>query len=479
MTNVQRILLFLTLKPVKLGLVPRTGLAGVMRGARRRGRLRRAPRRAVLATAPFRLCFQIRPASPRRAARCGRGAPRLLSAAAELTREASFRNSHQPRAMRQRHWLQCWLPLAPLAFAAQATPWWKKAVVRHVREVGAQPSTRETQAYATMFYGETRGRSFDGVKALVHSIRAVDEYRPIVLMLPVDRGVVDQPEADANLVCLQRAVPNVLLQRVPRATIFRNTSKVCVQKSSCGRMGGRSYTWTYSKFALWNLTSWSRILYLDIDMLVLQSLESIFETPLGTTDSLVAASLTIRSKLAKGLDERPCGSYRLGSGSKAYNTGLLLLQPSHIMAARLARELGHAVWSSKSPCKSDQTLFNKWFVPNHVRCLPYSVNCREPRVLNATDVPSPNGVVSRLSRCLEAMPRNDAERRQRELEARKGEPVMGNSLSSPYTVHFACISKPWLPQNEHDVFARKWRWHLATVDDKMAAVKDEGRKRRR
>ena len=203
---------------------------------------------------------------------------------------------------------------------------------------------------------------------------------------------------------------------------------------------------------LWGLTRWSRLLYLDIDLLAVRSLEPIWRLRIGVEGALVAASYAIRAKTYKGVAEASCGLLR--PGNLAYNTGLVLLQPSTHLARALDLQM-RLRWSKryKSACASDQTYFNTVFV-GHTRCLAYSSNCRDPQFLNQSAAPDPRSDVSVLSRCLEPLgvgggwPSVDAGAPQT-----KDPPPL---LRMPFTVHFACQSKPWLPANQHLFFVRNF-----------------------
>ena len=93
--------------------------------------------------------------------------------------------------------------------------------------------------------------------------------------------------------------------------------------------------------------------------------------------------------------------------------------------------------------------------------------------------PDSSSQLSKLTRCLEPMPRSEEEGRLRDLEAQTGEVNQSNmeQLQTPYVVHFACNTKPWLQGNQGLFFARKWLSHLALVEERMAAVRQlaEGR----
>ena len=78
-------------------------------------------------------------------------------------------------------------------------------------------------------------------------------------------------------------------------------------------------------------------------------------------------------------------------------------------------------------------------------------------MLNDDILATPN--LTRLTRCLE--PTGEA-------NASSAPP-----MDTPYAVHFACNSKPWLPHNQGLFFARAWLRHLAAVNARIAAASGE------
>ena len=205
-------------------------------------------------------------------------------------------------------------------------------------------------------------------------------------------------------------------------------------------------------------------MYLDIDLLVTRSLEEVWQVRIGTERALVAASYVIRSKTDRGIFEASCGYLR--PGNMGYNTGLMLLQPSRALTTYLAHAMDQWKRKFKSPCRSDQTYFNTMF-QWYTRCVSYSANCRDPRFVNTTSPPDPNASVSVLSRCLEPIADVGVDASTR------------TPLATPFTVHFACGSKPWLPENRHSYFARVWQQHLDAVNPRWTRQQHNQQRQRR
>eukprot|EP00322_Chrysochromulina_rotalis_P029934 CAMPEP_0115879346 /NCGR_PEP_ID=MMETSP0287-20121206/27269_1 /TAXON_ID=412157 /ORGANISM="Chrysochromulina rotalis, Strain UIO044" /LENGTH=147 /DNA_ID=CAMNT_0003335045 /DNA_START=72 /DNA_END=512 /DNA_ORIENTATION=+ len=114
------------------------------------------------------------------------------------------------------------------------------------------------------------------------------------------------------------------------------------------------------------------------------------------------------------------------------------------------RLLAAASRGRNNPCRGDQTLFQPWFSRRHTRCMPHSLNCRDPRLqADGTDE------AATLSRCLD----DDRGRR---------------SLAMPHVMHFACGTMP--RPNTADflanatIYARAWLTHLDRARAHIAAM---------
>lgn len=317
---------------------------------------------------------------------------------------------------------------------------------------------------------------------MVQSVRAFDTQREFVVMTAVPEAelhVAAPATVDTNLQQLQRAFAPLLFEAVPFLSIFNRPNKTCLSMSlgGCGMgtakayaSGSRpptkqhydSYVFSYTKFAMWNLTSFDKIFYLDNDVLVMQSLEGLWAAPLGTRN-LAAAAMAIRASTYKGVSEYRCnpdGSLPKGvnSGHVKFNAGVQMLEPSALLYAAI-RRLMRNQWmhSYKTPCTSDQRYWNILLAKNRMHCWPLSANCRDPQFIERQSSPDPNAPVSKLSRCLESAP-----------------PLNGTLqiMLVPYMVHMACNSKPWLPKNKETFFAVEWRRHLDSANRKLRIAAD-------
>ena len=322
----------------------------------------------------------------------------------------------------------------------------------------AQPPNASSEAYATMWFGDPSGRAFDGLKAMIHSVRAHDVQRTfLILTLAVDLSAARAAAAPvlgdgrANpLRQLAQSFGRVFLQPTPWYTIFKNLSVVCNPKSftvtkgrACG--GGGRYLYSYSKFALWGLTQFTRIFYIDADALVLHPLDAMWTNLKLTGPLVLGASYTIKANTQ--LEGSRYKEPRCGYGWKQYNAGVILVRPADVIMYTVVRALKIAERSPKNPCRSDQSNLNGLF-RDHVHCMPHTFNCRDP-VLQTR--PNPADYIVRQSRCME-------------------EPWGNRVLDTPSLMHFACGHMPSgkLRANA-TVYDRAWIRHLHLANACMAA----------
>ena len=350
---------------------------------------------------------------------------------------------------------------------------WSIAFQEHLAQRAVAPRSTPREAYVTMWWGDTSSLAFNGLKVMMNSVRQFDTSREIVIMTPVpeDRLLLDDP-IDPTLLQVARAFAPASTLRVPFLTIFKQTNKTCSSMSlgGCGMAitksyaGSRtaaknkydSYLYSYTKFALWNMTAFTQLMYIDNDVLVTQSLDALWATPLNGT-RLAAASLTIRARTWAGMGEPRCngdGTVPRGVIPRSFNAGVHMMQPSAILYAAIRHEMAHQWrYSFKTPCTGDQRYWNILLAKNHMHCWPLSANCRDPQFIEQPSPPDASSKESRLSRCLEAAPDASGVRK---------------TMATPYMVHMACHSKPWLPSNAKSFFTIEWNRHLQEVNRKLA-----------
>lgn len=101
-----------------------------------------------------------------------------------------------------------------------------------------------------------------GVKVLYRSLRKSGTTRPLVVMVTenIDVSIRDQLE---SLGCLIREVPNI----GPNPGLQHSYARV-------------HYADVWSKLGVWNLTEFSRLVFLDADMLVIENMDELFDVSL-------------------------------------------------------------------------------------------------------------------------------------------------------------------------------------------------------
>ena len=359
------------------------------------------------------------------------------------------------------------------------TPW-DVAVESHYAARRAAPTPEPREAYATMWWGDTSIRAFDGLKVMINSLRRFDTQREVVIMTPVpEHELQDEKPTDPNILRVQQTFQPVSVVRIPFLTIFSNTSKTCQSNSlgGCGVGTAKyfssstkknpydSYLFSFSKFAVWNLTAYTKILYVDNDVLVMQPLDGLWAVPLGTTRALAAASMAIKAMTYRGVREPQCthdGLVPKGvrPGDIKFNAGIHMLSPSAILYAAIRYEMrAHWRHSFKSPCTGDQRYFNFLFARNHMHCWPLSANCRDPQFIQRESPPDASLRVSRLSRCLDSAPGANG--------------TGTTTMAMPYMVHLSCNTKPWMPENSKMFFAAEWQRQLHEVNRRMGIPSGE------
>ena len=362
---------------------------------------------------------------------------------------------------------------------------WKQLERMKTLELSAAPAHEASdEAYATLVYGSLAA-SFVGLKVLIHSLRSVDQRRTILVLTPHGGLTGALSAADrVQLTALVDAFPRVQIVGVPPVSIFRNLSLALCDRghalNSCGDTAGRSYMFAYSKLAVFSMTNWRRIILLDNDLLINRPLEVLWSHTALNTKALLGAVPVIYAHLktrgARGMVKDPVCRHvpaqtngqgeqiheprellsRGGRFGARFSTGVLLVHPSRALGSiidgvlEMARRLPDG---RKNACHSEQTLLNELFVKTSpswvlelVRCLPQSMNCRNPFYLSDPDFLD----VREKSGC-ETLYGDKAEGFKRAHE--------------PYILHFACGDKPWINnKTAATIYGRRWLTHLRSCD---------------
>ena len=296
------------------------------------------------------------------------------------------------------------------------------ARVHHTQhQMAMKPPPRE--AYATMWYGSSKLVSFNGLRALLHSIRRQDPRRFIVVLNPI--GPEHEP-LDVQTRKLLKHTYGALLWPVPT---LRSRDPMCL-----GSLGVRSESLGigFSFFHVFNLTSYDRVVWLEADQLVLQPLTELWQA----LDRPTAFS-TARSKPRVAATKTLIGALndcRRGRKSSKYNSGVLLLEPS----AKIFRFFTTALAGGRQnyTCTDGyQTLWNK-VLYGRIQCIHRTFNC-----IGQSDLR--HSVPAAARRCLE------------------------HNSSLPHVAHFAGhLNKPWQSggtANPNQGWAYK-AWHDTIAD---------------
>ena len=267
----------------------------------------------------------------------------------------------------------------------------------------ATASPRE--AYATICYGHTPGAG-----PALASLRRVDAERTVVILTPDGGdGAAGAAEAAERAALRRRFAP----LRLVRVAGLRGSGCRADDIARFARMRNTSVAraeLVFSSFHAFNLTRYERVVWFELDQLVLRPLDALWRLPLPPTAAAAAASVLTEGCVGGteyGGDNRT-GDWTPARARK-YNTGVVLLRPDAERFGELVAALGGgATGAGAYACRDGfQTLWNR-VLAKRVLCLHHSFNCLEH-----------GGDAAFGSRCL---------------------------LPSAATrvVHFAGASKPWL-----------------------------------
>ena len=317
-----------------------------------------------------------------------------------------------------------------------------------------------SEAYATLFHGRspTQNRpEFIALSVLVHSIRAVDRRREIVVL--TIEGVLTTPAADPGLASLKAAYEPLTLDVVPEL----NALTAVASRRHCSnalKSSPRRVTQMFTKLAIFNLTQFSRVLYLDLDTMVNAPLDELWSVKFEPQE-VVAAATAIKAKH----DKREFSCKWLEppgpNSGHGFNAGVMLLRPSmelysffrtsmadsnfHIDCTNGDQPMLHEVLRGKRPPRHKNA--------SHIRCIGQSFNCRDSYLIKSVFGPpmDPPDVRSYLrTRCDSAMGNLGSDERMGSLMkknirmwhvAKAQRPTARAPL--PHVVHFAMDDKPW------------------------------------
>ena len=355
---------------------------------------------------------------------------------------------------------------------------------------GCAPARKEEEAYALLWFvapgeGAASG-TLDGLRVVIRSIRRHDDERPIVVMLAReqdDRTSTSQSPGRAAVEAtienigqrirvvhiakvsalprlvqaqaprrrgqpshaLEWAIPNFLCRtQVKRKLAEHNvslpsqlTSHSSAQlASSYARARGLQMFETFTKFAVFNLTRYRRVLYLDTDTMLTHRVDTLWRLRFDDHEA-VAAALTMRGHEAASPSCTSESDHKRRR-HRPYNSGVMLLRPiTHLYAALIAAITDHRF---AFLCSNEQTVFNL-LMGAHVRCIGHSWNCYDPILLAA--LRPMDALAARRTGCS-----NEQTGSKLESSTEVSAVAMASQHPHPHILHFAVGSKPWLHLNE-------------------------------
>lgn len=277
-----------------------------------------------------------------------------------------------------------------------------------------------------------------GLVTAVASIRQHDAVRPIVIM-----ALAREPALE----WLAHSF-HVEIQIVPQLLSTRGRNKHCVHDvrrslARSRRAEGRDNATIryddrraleqlqmFTKLNIWTLTSFTRVLYIDTDILVARPVEELWGIHFKEHEA-IAATPTLNRPPKRA---STCYEYR-SKRERKYNAGMLLIRPNLELYDALLSALDDPLFAFR--CNNgDQMLVNNVFshgVESRVRCLGHSFNCYDPDVVVRAKNASHASQMTRVH-C------GDATVLDKTLADEHNHVVGG----TPHVLHFAMGTKPWL-----------------------------------
>ena len=149
--------------------------------------------------------------------------------------------------------------------------------------------------------------------------------------------------------CISMCITHAILKLTLRALILS-----VVNSSLFGRPLGHSIRGTHTRFHVWNYTEFSKIIYLDADLILMTNIDELFDLP----DNFAAT---------------PCA--RPGAIDPRFYAGLMVFTPD----SKYYQEIMKLWWETteKDTCPHDQDLLFRYFVDaGNWKALPYAYHVR-------------------------------------------------------------------------------------------------------
>ena len=153
-----------------------------------------------------------------------------------------------------------------------------KAFHNHVVGLGPQRGDSvpwQRTAYATLWFGASDSTSsFNGLEVMVHSLRQHDRLRRMIIM-STNAAALDTDQGFTAL--RRRGAPLSWVQVEPLSARTHSSSLLC-QKTINQDSRSRLHVRVWAKFAVWTLTDYARVLYIDADVVVLHPIDHVWHT---------------------------------------------------------------------------------------------------------------------------------------------------------------------------------------------------------
>lgn len=310
---------------------------------------------------------------------------------------------------------------------------WQQALHAEILAMGAQHTVAaERTAYASFWFGRTDTPAFQSLRVMAHTLRRHDKLREIIVITPNANA-----KQDAGFASLREQAMPLSYVTVSALDPRKHSASSICQRTMDENARSRLHVNDWAKFHMWNLTRFDRVLYIDADVMVLHSLDHLWQTTFGVLQ-LGAAAHTLPPP-AKNMGAHTGQAFQVpycrfgtytGFPLHQWNAGILLIRPSAAIFGHLLRTLANR--AVQYTClNGDQTPFNA-VLKYYFRCLSHTYNCYHPVVLlapNASDAKR----VGTMAKCYPP-----------EVKAR----ALVNAASwQPRLLHMVGM-KPWMGQFE-------------------------------
>lgn len=263
-----------------------------------------------------------------------------------------------------------------------------------ISRMGRQPHTSvpiERTAYATMWFGPSMSAAFWSLHVMSHTLRQHDRVRELVVLTPQSS---DSELQQGRFAQLRREVAPLSYLQVRPLNAAGSASSTCQRTRNLttsarlrvAHVSNSAYAAMWSKFHIWNLTRFERVLYIDADTMILHPLDRLWSISLNERQ-LFAAAHTLSPSAAGYLDANTTGGWtgepscRKQFPKASWNAGVLLLRPSAAVMEEIVRNMGSRHLSYKCD-NGDQSFFN--FILRHYgACFRSTFNCYHPAVVTA------------------------------------------------------------------------------------------------